>query len=151
MERNSRSNRLEIVRSLVRLSAFCVLLILAGCGENGFTSGPAYPVSGKILLPDGKPLTMGRIMFVSTERGLTYGGVIGADGTFTLKSDAPAGEYKVRVEVDETSLPQSKGGKGQKGAQFPFAKKYTDEDASKLTATVKPDATSNHFEYKLTK
>ncbi len=161
MESKSRLNGLKIDRGRVRSSVVGLFFLavaggLVGCGgENGFTSLRTYPVKGTVLLPDGKPLTMGRIMFVSTARGLTYGGTIGADGTFALKSaareGAPEGEYKVRVEIDETSLPQSKGGKGQRGAQFPFAKKYTDEDASKLTASVKPDESSNNFEFKLTK
>ncbi len=160
MERISWSNRLEFDCWRFRGRVFSIFLALAGglagCGdENGFTSQRTYPVRGKVLLPDGTPLSMGRIMFVSTSRGLTYGGVIGSDGTFTVKSTAregaPEGEYKVRIEIDETSLPQSKAGKAQRGARFPFAKKYTDEDASQLTATVKPDESSNQFEFKLTK
>ena len=128
----------------------------AGCGSlDRFSLPPSYPVKGKVLLPDGKPLTSGRIMFVSTERALTFGGTIGPDGTFTVKSGtregAPQGNYKVRIEIDETSLPQAKGRKGQRSAQLPFANKYTDEDASQLTATVKPDENSNNFEFKLTK
>ena len=118
-------------------------------------SPTSYPVKGKVLLPDGKPLTSGRIMFVSNASGLTFGGTIGADGTYALKSDAregaPEGNYKVRIEIDETSLPQAKGRKGQRSAQLPFDNKYTDKDASQLTATVKPDENSNNFEFKLTK
>jgi hypothetical protein len=125
-----------------------------GCGES-FHLPTCYPVKGKVLLPDGKPLTSGRIMFVSIESGLTFGATIGSDGTYTVKSStregAPQGNYKVRVEIDETSLPQAKGRKGQRSAQLPFDTKYTDEDASQLTATVKPDENSNNFEFRLTK
>jgi hypothetical protein len=126
----------------------------AGCGES-FRLPTTYPVKGKVLLPDGQPLTSGRIMLISQESGLTFGGTISADGTYTVKSGtregAPAGNYKVRIEIDETSLPQAKGRKGQRSARLPFDNKYTDEDASQLTATVKPDESSNNFEFKLTK
>ncbi len=126
----------------------------AGCGES-FHLPTCYPVKGTVLLPDGKPLASGRIMFVSKESGLTFGGTIASDGTYIVKSDsregAPEGNYKVRVEIDEISLPQAKGRKGQRSTQLPFASKYTDEDASQLTAAVKPDGTSNNFEFKLTK
>ncbi len=126
----------------------------AGCGDR-YGAPTSYPVKGTVLRPDGKPLTSGRIMFVSKESGLTYGGTIGSDGTYTVKSGAregaPAGNYKVRIEIDETSLPHAKVGKGQRSVQLPFANKYTDEDTSELTASVKPDDSSNNFEFKLAK
>ena len=40
--------------------------------------------------------------------------------------------------------------KRKSAAQLPYAGRYTDEDASKLTAIVKPDG-SNAFEFKLEK
>jgi hypothetical protein len=137
------------------LSLFAALVIgSGGCGER-YSAPTSYPVTGKVLLPDGKPLTSGRIMFVSKETGLTFGGTIGSDGTYIVKSDArdgaPQGNYKVRIEIDETSLRQVKGPKGQRSGQLPFASKYTDEDASQLTASVKADEKSNNFEFKLTK
>ena len=129
--------------------------VRAVVGQESFRLPTTYPVKGKVLLPDGKPLTSGRIMFISTETGLTFGGTIGSDGTYIVKSGtregAPAGNYKVRIEIDETSLPQAKARKGQRSTQLPFDNKYTDEDASQLTATVKPDENSNNFEFKLTK
>jgi hypothetical protein len=124
-----------------------------GCGDR-YSVPTSFPVKGTVLLPDGKPLTSGRVMFVSKESGMTFGGTIGADGTYTVKSDArvgaPEGNYKVRIEIDETSLPQAKGAKDRRSGQLPFANKYTDEDASQLTAIVKPDD-NNNFEFKLTK
>jgi len=128
----------------------------AGCGNlDRFSSPTTYPVKGKVLLPDGKPLTTGRIRFISTETALTFGAPIGSDGTYTVKSGtregAPAGNYKVRIEIDEMSLPRAKGRQGQRSVQLPFANKFTDEDTSELTATVKPDENSNNFEFKLTK
>jgi len=52
----------------------------------------------------------------------------------------------VRIEIDETSLPKGHG----KSSNLPFPAKYRNEDASKLTATVKAEP-ENPFEFKLTK
>ncbi len=134
----------------------CVWLVaavgmaVAGCGQSSFRSGPDYPVKGKILLADGKPLRSGRVVFVSSETALSYAGPIGDDGGFELKQGdrvgAPAGNYKVRIEIDETSLPKRRG----KSSNLPFPARYLDEDVSKLAATVKADP-ENAFEFKLSK
>jgi hypothetical protein len=97
-----------------------------------------------VQLPDGKPLTTGRVVFVSKD-GLNSIGTLGADGTFSLTTGAsgegaPAGEYKVRLEAGETSF--KKGAKPAQTAQaLPFPEKYADEDSSELTATVKAEPT----------
>jgi len=123
---------------------------VAGCGQSSFRSGPDYPVKGKILLADGKPLRSGQVVFVSSETALSYVGPIGDDGGFELKQGdrvgAPAGNYKVRIEINESSLPKRPG----KSSNLPFSAKYRDEDSSKLTATVKAEP-ENPFEFKLTK
>jgi hypothetical protein len=150
-----RGNGRELWRLRFPVLSLSVALAIgsSGCGDR-YTAPTSYPVKGTVLLPDGKPLTSGRIMFVSKESGMTFGGPIGADGTYTVKSDArvgaPEGNYKVRIEIDETSLPQAKGAKGRRSGQLPFASKYSDEDSSQLTAIVKPDG-SNNFEFKLAK
>jgi hypothetical protein len=122
---------------------------LAGCGEN-FGSATTYPVKGTVLLPDGKPLAAGKVTLVSDETALSYTGAVGSDGGFVVKNGsregAPAGNYKVRIEVEETSLPKGKKGKP---ARLPFPPRYADEDTSKLTASVKPG--DNSFEFKLLK
>jgi hypothetical protein len=133
----------------LRCVTFTVAVYLAaGCGQS-FRSGPDYPVKGRVLLADGKPLRMGRVVFVSSETALSYAGPIDDDGEFELKQGdrvgAPAGSYKVRIEVDETNLPKSR----KKGAAYPFPARYLDEDVSKLAATVKADAPENRFEFKL--
>ncbi len=125
-------------------------IAVAGCGQNSFRSGPDYPVKGKVLLADGKPLRSGRVVFVSSETALSYVGPIGDDGGFELKqgdrAGAPAGSYKVRVEIDETSLTKGSG----KSPNLLFPAMYRDEDASKLTATVEA-FTENALEFKLSK
>ena len=85
-------------------------MAVAGCGQSSFRSGPDYPVKGKILLADGKPLRSGQVVFVSSETALSYAGPIGDDGGFELKQGdrvgAPAGNYKVRIEINESSFPK---------------------------------------------
>jgi hypothetical protein len=63
----------------------------------------------------------------------------------------PEGEYRVRLDVDESKLPTVKGAPSKQQGSLPFPEIYADEDTSQLTATVKPDQTSNSFEFKLTK
>ena len=139
-----------MVRTACLWLVAAVGLAVAGCGQSSFRSGPDYPVKGKILLADGKPLHSGRVVFVSSETALSYAGPIGDDGGFELKQGdrvgAPAGNYKVRIEIEETSLPKRRG----KSSNLPFPARYLDEDVSKLAATVKADP-ENAFEFKLTK
>ncbi len=135
-------------RFAVWLLSTVVAVSLAGCGESNPLSGvKVYPVKGKVTLPDGKPLASGKVTFVATKSTITSAANIESDGSFTFKGGAngdglPEGEYKVRLEGGGTSGPR-KGGS-------PFPSKYLDEDWSDLTATVKPDETSNNFDFKLT-
>lgn len=121
----------------------CIVPLVAGCSDpDSGVTGPLYPVKGKVLLADGKPLTSGQVVFVGTKEPVTLEGPIGADGGFTLDSGslgkgAPAGDYKVRVEVDLSKQPQSKGKPARNSGPLPFPANYTDEDKSGLLATVK--------------
>ena len=113
-----------------------------GCGEGGpLNRGQVHPVTGKVLLPDGNPLTSGKVVFVATKSTISSLAKIQNDGSFTING-LPEGEYKVRLEVGESSH-------AKKGSP-PFPSKYLDEDGSDLAATVKPDETANRFELKLT-
>jgi hypothetical protein len=121
-------------------------LLSMGCSESNSLSGAKlYPVKGKVILENGKPLTSGHITFVASKSTITSTADIGSDGVFSVKGDGlPEGEYRVRVE---TSAAKRSG--RTLVADLPFALKYLDEDASKLTATVTPDASKNSFEFKL--
>ncbi len=121
-------------------------LLSLGCSESNPLSGARlYPVKGKVTLENGKPLTTGSITFVANKSTITSTASIGSGGEFSVQGDGlPEGEYRVRVE---TSAAKKSG--RTLVADMPFALKYLDEDASKLTATVTPDASKNSFEFKL--
>lgn len=130
-------------RSLYRnLTAAVVMGLAFGCG-GGSEAPPSLslnPVKGKVVLDDGKPLTTGRVVFVSATTGISPNGKIGTDGTYTLSSGdqgdgAPAGEYKVRIEPDLG--PGTSAAKPKPGAKLPFPNAYADEDSSGLKVTVK--------------
>jgi hypothetical protein len=116
------------------LLATCVAV--AGCrGGDSLPSLEVYQVKGKVVLADGTPLTSGWIYFVP-KAGLpvTPSAQVAPDGTFSLVTGgsgegAPAGDYKVRIEVPGANTKSKK-------SLFPF--KYTDEDSSGLVATVQP-------------
>jgi hypothetical protein len=118
---------------------------LAGCSGNPVDSMNFYPVKGKVTLPDGKPFASARVVFQGTKSSLTSTATTESDGTFVVKGTKdglPEGDYKVRIEVGDT-------GPAKKKTRLPFAAKYLDEDASGLTAKVKPEGL-NDFEFKLT-
>ncbi len=119
--------------------------LFAGCGGGSYdNSGLAlYPVKGSVTLASGKPLTAGKVVFVPKKLGgLTSTGKIGADGTFTLSTSdgregAAEGDYRVRIEPDESVY--SKRSKTGSLKNLPFPASYMDEDGDTgLTASVKP-------------
>ena len=119
--------------------------LLAGCGEtNPLRSATLYPVKGKVVLPDGKALTAGNVIFTGMKTTITNTFPLGSDGSFSkdAKEGLPEGEYKVFLQSGDTAP-------AKKRAKLPFASKFLDEDASGWTATVKPEG-SNEFEFKLT-
>jgi hypothetical protein len=133
---------------LVAMAAAVGLAALPGCGDdNSVGSLTVYPVKGKVLLADGKPLSGGRVVLVPTGEAaaaISPNGTISPDGEFTIQAGsagegAPEGQYKVRIEADGASLPAATGSKSSRRAsQFPFPLQYTDEDSSGLAVAVKP-------------
>jgi len=130
-----------------------VLLALAGCGGEGnpLSGLSRYPVKGKVLLADGKPLTSGHIVFLSNAPPASASADIGSDGSFEFKGTSGAGLPEANYKVHLTLGPTSGGvsvGRGA-AAKLPFASKYLEEDTSGLTATVTTDESKNQFEFKL--
>jgi hypothetical protein len=121
-----------------------------GCEKNPLASVKLYPVNGKVLLADGKPLSSGHVVFVGSESMISSTANIESDGSFAIKTDSggglPEGPYKVRIEggsgTDGKASGKSKGG-------LPFDKQFLDEDASGLTAGVSNDEAKNNFEFTL--
>jgi hypothetical protein len=111
----------------------------SGCGDSSNTIPTVYPVKGRILLSDGKPLTSGQVVLVS-KQAREFPGKVESDGRFSIKTGAgdgaPEGEYKVRIDPE----PQAGNtGRTKKGvASLPFPAKYSDETTSNLKVTVKP-------------
>lgn len=129
---------------LLALICSALLVQLGGCGtsDGGVQKQTVYPVKGSVVLADGKPLSGGKIYFVPKAGAVMSEGTVGSDGAFALETGgsgegAPAGDYKVRVEPADASALSTK--KASTGKALPFARKYLDEDASGLTATVKAE------------
>ena len=148
MSANDRLLVREIVFSVSAYGYIC-LFALAGCGADNAIDKSFYPVKGKVLLEDGKPLTTGNVLFVGVSTNVSLPAPIGSDGAFEFTGDKPglpAGEYRVAIDIE--------GRQTKRKARDPnrdprtichFAAKYLDEDASKLTATVKADSSGNDF------
>ena len=68
------------------------LLSFGGCGDpNAVNQMKIYPVKGKVLLADGKPLTSGRVVFLLPEKSLEFVGPIESDGSFSIKGSQGEG------------------------------------------------------------
>lgn len=126
---------------------------VSGCGTPEFPK--TYPVSGTVLLPDGKPLTGGKIEFESVaDPNLRGIGDIEKDGTFarvyTYKSNGREveglieGEHRVRIELPGRDEGEGGGGRdpGEGGGAAParkapaVASRYRSFDTSGLKVTV---------------
>ena len=81
------------------LAGFCLLAMLAGCGNSG---PQRVPVAGKVMV-GGKPLAGGRILFIPVEpnHGPTASAGI-KNGEYRIpKAEGPvAGQNRVEVEAD---------------------------------------------------
>ena len=128
-------------------------IVLVGCAKDANKSAldqKRYPVTGKVTLADGKPLTAGTITFLPDNKagdqvGLTAIGKIEADGTYTLDGGAPAGNYRVKLSRPSIAVASVAAGKTAKAPKPPFSDAYLDEDTSGLVAEVKA-AESNSLE-----
>jgi hypothetical protein len=137
------------LRRFCGVMAAAVAVTSGGCNSdnNPLASATLYPVTGTVLLPDGKPLSSGHVVFIATASTVTSTATIESDGKFAIKTDSggglPAGDYKIRIEAGSGSVAKSKS------SLPPFDGQFLDEDTSKLTATVTSDETKNNFEFKL--
>ncbi len=120
-------------------------LALAGCGKSdGLQKLTVYPVEGRIMMADGKPLKRRPYLLRAQgwERDGGRGGrrrrQVHAVPTGGSGPSAPQGDYKVRIEPADASLLASKKSPSP-GKKLPFPQKFLDEDSSGLTAVVKTE------------
>ena len=83
------------------------LLAAAGCGGSGL-----HPVAGRVVYPDGRPVTAGRVVLDTGPAFTGSWGGIRPDGTFVMGTKTPddgvpAGRW--RVYLVNTELPPPEG------------------------------------------
>jgi hypothetical protein len=130
MLRTSPARGRPVVRTALVLAG---LACVAGCGAR------TYPVQGKLVWPDGSPVTGvagGSVIFESTDQPLSARGEVMADGTFVLCTYKPGdgvhpGRYRVAI-----SQPLEEGKDGPPSRIF--LEKYENPKSSGLEATVEP-------------
>ena len=129
----------RLPRRGVSLARWSLVALLLGC--NSGTPLATHPVTGKVVLANGKPLTSGTIHFEPIDApALVATAKLQSDGTFTLKSPgdtegAAEGRSRVYIVPDPATVTKS-GGR----TVYPFPAEYMDEETSPLTITVKPGA-----------
>lgn len=124
--------------------AVFLMLLICGCKQVTITPAPkTVPVSGKVTLASGTPLTGGRIIFKPKQASVQEAvGEINKDGTFTLSSyakddGAVPGEYTVVIE----KLSYKTGNAVPVYVNFPA--KYADSKTSDLVVTVQENGIYN--------
>lgn len=127
-----------LVGARAALAPALLLGALTGCGDSD-AGAPvtAHPVNGKVLLPDGTPLTEGTVAFLPTaESGPQAASRIELDSSFALTTVYPGDgaavdAYKVRINTTLTAPGPRRG-----TTRFLAPPKYLDEDRSGLRVTI---------------
>jgi hypothetical protein len=137
---------------LRQISAWAGLLsmMLSGCGAAKL---PTYPVSGKVTLPDGKPLAGGWIEFRAKDATppVSARGQIQADGTFELGTYEPgdgavAGQHQAVITPPQPVIDRDE----LRGPPpSPIDLKYCRYDTSPLTFAVAAERGKNQFEVRV--
>ena len=121
-------------------------LLLAGCGGQPL---PTYPAGGKVVFPDGTPLTGGWVEFQPVQAAKPVGarGEIQPDGTFRLSTFA-AGDGAVEGEHRALVQPPLQGPDVEAAFFAPpiIDPRLRDFETSGLKFTVTRSRAKNHFE-----
>ena len=124
------------------LAAAIVLIITSnGCGEKQPTT---YPVKGRVIFSDGKPVMLGTVELLSKAGTMNAQGSIQPDGTFILgtfasNDGAVEGTHKAIVMqmIVSDGLPRHSMDHGD-----PIDPLYSSYSSSPLTAIVQPTASN---------
>jgi hypothetical protein len=139
---------------------FCGALAAAGCGGSRAGAGKVVTVSGTVTVGR-QPLSAGLVQFIpdpargNTSRSRPFG-LIGADGTYRLITDAnpgaPPGWYKVTVSAAAppgAEVPRP--GKQAPPQPARFRAKYANPTTTDLAVEVKDDPAPGAYDLKLTR
>lgn len=132
---------LRVTRRLVSLAA---VLLLAGCGSR------LAPVHGKVTY-QGRPVTVGNVLFVPDAGGPTADGTIQQDGRYSLATDGRTGAAPGRYKVMIISMEDTAGRLPEERNPLPgllLPEKYADQQRSGLTADVKDGPNEINFPLK---
>jgi hypothetical protein len=126
---------------LIMLIAAC---LLAGCNSAG---DKLYPVTGRVMLKDRKPVA-GAIIEFSSSAGYSARAKTSTDGTFSILTDqkpgARAGSYRVAV-IQMLVIDGAGSHAKAHHAAMVLHPKYARFETSGLVYDVKPDA-ENYYE-----
>jgi hypothetical protein len=127
-------------------AALAALVLIAGC-KGGKALPKTYPVTGKVVYPDGTPLTGGLVHFKPEGNdAVTTSGPIGADGSFSLSTFIDGQKVVGATEGPHTVTVLPPQGQDQGAARGQSAQPFELRD----TFTVKADG-ENHFTITLPK
>jgi hypothetical protein len=118
-----------VLRKLNAVVAMLAVILIVGCSN----SEPTGSVSGKVIL-DGQPITAGTVCYMS-EDGFAAVGEVGADGSFTLDDQLPAGSYTVSVSPPQ--ITEAPGAADAAIPQSPIPEGYFDESTSDIVQEIK--------------
>lgn len=128
-------------RSLIA-SLSCLALLAAFSMTSSGCGNPKYPVTGRVLFKDGKPLPPGGMIYFSPVDPSNHTGArayLEEDGTFTLSTDAEGdgsllGKFKVSIKPP----PQGRGEDDPRANVNIIDPKYYSFDKSGIEVEVKP-------------
>jgi len=121
-----------------------IVMLLATAAGGCSRATPLVPVTGRVVFPDGSPVTFGTIEFMPRSGGPPARSAIEPDGRFTLqtagRAGARIGEYTVvvvQLAVAEGVEPHAH--KGPHTAPRRVSPRHAEAGRSGLSAVVKPD------------
>lgn len=128
--------------------AWCIVWCIASCGCGGGDQLKTFPVTGRVILPDGKPLAGGLVTFQSVEHKVSASGTVDADGicrlgTYKLADGAVAGRHRAAV-----AAPAIQGDPDLPANPPMIAAKFNNPETSGLECTVMPGQ-NNEFTFQV--